>query len=321
MQIQNEFEYQTYDSSEHIDIQVKFVRKIESKFQIFLSEYKTSLKVVYGSDVLVICGKLNSQVTGITNEKYEDNIFSFRLLKKDAKSWNILIISRHEETQEIDYQSSYLIYRFMNDYGFNYEESIDWLKYSSLGYLPGIRELSTYYFSKDEREKGIELLKFGVEKFRDPKCMYNLGLIYLNDSELRLRGFQLLKLASELKYGPSYRIIGQLYSPLSDKEFSNKNGFQALKYLDLAVNYQPNDAVSLYEMAKLIYKGIGTKKSIKHASMLEKRAIELDNTIKPLKVYFKENKDSINWGKHVTIISITLISFSLIYYFRKRKIN
>ena len=85
MQIQNEFEYQTYDSSEHIDIQVKFVRKIESKFQIFLSEYKTSLKVVYGSDVLVICGKLNSQVTGITNEKYEDNIFSFRLLKKDAK--------------------------------------------------------------------------------------------------------------------------------------------------------------------------------------------------------------------------------------------
>lgn len=316
------FEYSFHDSDNSVTIQIKSQNGvIDGKFQVSLSESKTSIQIVYNDNILAICGKLNSKVKSIADEKYENGEFSLRIIKSELKKWRILITSRHEETQEIDFQSSFLLYKFMNDYSGESEESIEYLKYSSLGYLSGIYELSTYYFTKDQRENGISLLKYGVEKFRDPKCMYNLGIIYINDKENRLKGFQLLKLASELKYGPSYRIIGQLYSPLSDKEFSNKNGFEALKFFDLAVNYQPKDAISLYEMAKLIYKGIGTKQSVKYALMLEKKAMGIDKNLKPLRVFFEENqkKNTINWEKHVSFIAFAVVGVSLYCYFRKRK--
>lgn len=209
---------------------------------------KSSLSVTIPNEPPIICGSLFAEVipesvktlveSKNANGKH-DTYFNITLQKKSKFIWPALIVGRHPKTNDIDPKSVYLMYIIKAESPKKEDKrlALDEISYAvDLGLPVAIRVYSGILFEKDEREKGIEMLKFAADEYNDPDAMCQLGRIFFYwKKETKKEGLEYLKKASKLGKSEVNGFIGQILSPFSKFEYDEKDPEEAVHYLQLAV--------------------------------------------------------------------------------------
>lgn len=196
-----------------------------------------------------VCGALFADVipetikTEIENKKSNGKnckYFNVTLQKKSKFTWPALIVGRHPITDQIDAMSTYFMY-ILNAESVKEEDqklAQDEISYAvNLGLPVASRVYAGILFEKDERAKGIAVLKSVADEYNDPDAMCQLGRILCYwKKETRKEGLNYLKKASKLGKSEVNGLIGQILSPFSEFEYDHKNPKEAVRYLRLAID-------------------------------------------------------------------------------------
>jgi TPR repeat protein len=119
-------------------------------------------------------------------------------------------------------------------------------------------------------------------EYSDPQSLTTLGFLYMTREDKRVEAFQFLQKAADLGDIHALARIGQLFSPLSEMAFVEKNATQAVALFERVKERTPEDLVMCFEYAKLLFNGVGVEKDQATAQRLWEIARQQDQTLGPL---------------------------------------
>ena len=206
-----------------------------------------------------VCGTLFADIipesvkTHIETKKINRKLkkcFEITFQKKTSFVWPALIVARHPISEKIDPMSTYLMYILKAQSIKEEDQKLaqDEILYAvNLGLPVASRVYAQILFDKDEREKGISVLKSAANEYNDPDALDQVGRILCYwKKETRREGLDYLRRASRLGKSDVNGLIGQILSPFSEFEYDHKDPKEAVHFLRLAIEDE-NDELEVEE--------------------------------------------------------------------------
>lgn len=278
MQIQPEeeplYEWKFVDSLDKATVTFTLPNGLEV-FDIHFTEYndKQSILVETQFKIPYLCGMLPSTYSSIDAQMIDNN-YIVTINKSEKKEWPRLIIAKNKYIFSIDPKSALLLYKdTLTNKNSNYSAAMEMLEFSAFSFfLPAVRECALVYLkNRETQNSAFQLLQIGTDKYQDPSCAYQLGLILSTVQNMKKKAFGYMKFAAEKGISDAMAALGEFYSSLSNLEYSEKDAQQALIWLNKANETQDN-WVACHELAKLYLSGTGIEKDIEKAKNFQLRA-------------------------------------------------
>ena len=225
-----------------------------------LNNSKTAITVAIPNEPPLLCGALAGAVSD-ASLSVESGVAVLALKKVEAAPWELVVVSVHPETKEIDPKSAFLLFevhsvrnQILTDDGTDY---VSLLKASaSAGYLKAISVIANLSVQNElpgVQRQGIEWLMLAADKYNDVKSMALIGWYLGNVHGYEDRAIEYLNRAIALGYQRAWWVLGMMYSPYSGfcDEFEKKNAGKAVEFFEKA----GTDKEVLEELLKLYERG------------------------------------------------------------------
>lgn len=269
------YNWETKDAEDEIEIIITVPPTFNTKsLRAELNSDRTAVAITIPDQPPVLMGKLVAQVS-LMSQTNDGSHIIFTFTKEEPKAWPFLISDLHPTTEAIDPQSAFIIAGLLLQT--NPEENIEKAQFllfesCNAGFIPALRLAAQMLQSNVQTlPTAIKILEMGVG-YRDPVACMQLGLLYLRDKETRRQAERLFLLAAELGLIMGLSYVGQLYSPLTDIEFDEKDAEKAVAIFKQVREVEPEEPIMCHELAMLYYNGVGVEKDEEQAEKLHAMA-------------------------------------------------
>ncbi|EAY21727.1 hypothetical protein TVAG_237530 [Trichomonas vaginalis G3] len=291
-----------------------------------LNDEKTVFQAYFDKLMPVINGTLFEQVQSYTTQVEKDHIL-ITFQKESETKWDCLIKARNPTTDSVDPHSAFDIFLHLATHlDENSEEAERYLQFSMLsGYTPAML-YGIEILEDDPSKQGFvrDLISVAAIEYGEPAAVFRFALILIQEGKTQ-NGVQLLSYAARAGIGIAYSLMGQVLSPLSSIEYSEKNAAEAMKCFELVLA-QKDEPIALFEAAKLLNAGLGCQKDTEKANDYSRRAkaIEPEKLPDKLPEYKPPSKDFKIFGIPVfaaagAATALIAAGSLLSLYFRNRK--
>ena len=326
------YDYTLRDTEQFVDVMLSVPDIFDvNSIKLTLKEDNRTIKITSNQKIPFVCGTLFSTIDSYS-QTYENNVLSFRLVKKEKQLWPFLIVTNDQTSLEIDPKSAfslYYIYEKSPQQDEDREIYLQYLKFSAnVGYVPAIRSYGKLLVkSRETLSEGIKLLSIGMQKYYDAECQFLLALVYSQFPTMHNESLELMEKAADAGFPDAMAACGEFYSPLSNITYEKKDAKKAIEWFNKVLEIEQN-WVALFELSKLYLYGVGYEKDINKAKELYEKAksihptcpqlIELETEEK------KEEKEPSQTKRSRSLITIgittvVVVGFAAIVYRSIRK--
>lgn len=200
------------------------------------------------------------------------------LTKAQNIPWKNPIIGPHPTSKLLDSQSAFILF-ISNP---NAPEASNLLDQTIIqGFVPALIYSARVLTGSEHPDARMQILNTAAVKYKNDDATLLLALEYIQSAETVQHGFVILCELSKKGHYEATVYIALVLSPLSDFPFPNKNAESACAILEDCLKIKV-EAIALYELAKLLYAGIGTQKNVERAQTLYQQAKSLLPEIGPI---------------------------------------
>lgn len=249
-----------------------------------LLEQNTIFRAFFNPELPIIEGLLYSPVKSFDTH-IEKNQIIITFVKNDDTKWPTLMRDKNPITNKIDPNSAFAIFKDQVEISEDTEKLESFFSHSmACGYLPALMyALDMMEDDPTLKDSYLQILDLAAHKYQHPVALFKYAT-YLVDNGQKEEGFKYLSLAAQKGVGIAISLMGQMISPLSGIEFSEKDPVSALQLFEKVIGIK-DEPIALYEAAKLYKAGVGCEKDIEKANNYYQRAKAVSHDLPDLPDY------------------------------------